>query len=152
MSPAEQAHFYAREGNATALSKVCQADPSLINVRAIRDGSTPLHAAARYGNARTAHHMLTKLGANPQLKDQTGQRPIDIAAKSGHEPSIKLLAEATYPRTQLGIMRLEKETRDETSEKRLLTEPQLRRLEGFERVVHQRVAHNTVDKNEQSGR
>ncbi|NRA30849.1 MAG: ankyrin repeat domain-containing protein [Parvularculaceae bacterium] len=130
MSPAEQAHFYARQGNATALSKVCQADPSLINVRSIRDGSTPLHAAALYGNARTAHHMLTKLGANPQLKDQTGQRPIDIAAKSGHELSSQLLAEATYPRIQLELIRLERETRDDPAEQRLLTEPQLRRLEG----------------------
>jgi len=151
MSPAEQAHFYAREGNATALSKVCEVDPSLINVRSIRDGSTPLHAAARYGNARTAHHMLTKLGADPQLKDQTGQRPIDIAAKSGHEPSSKLLAEATYPKTQLELMRLERETRNEAGEQRLLTEPQLRRLEGFERRAQQRLGQ-TSRGNKRDGR
>ena len=140
MSPADHAHALARTGQASALAKLCKEHPGLINRSSQTQGGTPLHTAARYGNARTAHHMLTELGANPQLKDQNGKRPIDIAAQSGHASTTKLFEEATHPKIQLEIMRLEKEVGGERP-KMLLQEPELRRLEAFEPVRAERSPH-----------
>lgn len=81
--------------------------------------------------------MLTELGANPQLRDQSGKRPIDIAAQSGHAPSTKLFEEATHPKIQLEIIRLEKEVGGQQPNT-ILHKPELRRLEVFEPVQAER--------------
>lgn len=53
---------------------------------------TPLHLAAREGNGELVRFLLDKL-ANPNLTDQDGNIPLDLAAKREHEAVIDLLLE-----------------------------------------------------------
>ena len=65
-----------------------------MNFRDIR-GRTALHIAAAF-NQRTAVETLLFLGANPQIEDSYGQRPIDMTT----DDSIRELLLNKMSRTQ----------------------------------------------------
>ncbi|MEM7668467.1 MAG: ankyrin repeat domain-containing protein [Pseudomonadota bacterium] len=130
MTPLDQLHGYAKRGDIEGIRKAHEQDPALIHAPSPKDGSSALHSAARYGNAATSYYLLTTTGANPQLKDHHGARPIDIAAVSKHRPSIQLLVEATFPETELQLRQDLSETHAAGSG--ILTDDQLRSLQQFE--------------------
>jgi ankyrin repeat protein len=51
---------------------------------------TPLHSAARYGASAAARFLLVQ-GANPNVKDESGNTPLHLASISGHDESVDLL-------------------------------------------------------------
>ena len=57
-----------------------------------RRGDTPLHAAACNGSISCAG-MLLDLAVEPGVRNKKGLRPIDLAARRGHEKCEQLLAE-----------------------------------------------------------
>lgn len=63
------------------------ADP---NVRDCSTGTTPLHDAAREGFLETAR-VLVEYQANPQMTDNRGYRPVDLAHQEGHQDVVDFL-------------------------------------------------------------
>ncbi len=57
-------------------------------------GWTPLHAAARHGDAAMARALLEH-GARPGTRSDDGKTAADLATKAGHEELVALLASAT---------------------------------------------------------
>lgn len=57
-----------------------------------RELQTPLHIAARLGNADIAH-ILLNAHANPNAATQDQYTPLHIAAKEGQEEVVQLLLE-----------------------------------------------------------
>ena len=53
-------------------------------------GSSPLHRAADYGRTELAGLLIDK-GADVKAKDDMFKTPLDLAEKSGHENTVKLL-------------------------------------------------------------
>jgi len=56
-------------------------------------GSTPLHSAAKQGNAAAAT-LLMKNGGQPELKDKAGKSPGDVAKDAKHAKLAALLRAA----------------------------------------------------------
>jgi len=78
----------AHWGRMTLLKRSLRLDPTLVN---ILDGrATPLHEAARAGNAGIIRALL-KAGADPTLKDHDGLTPLELAAQQGHVAVVPLL-------------------------------------------------------------
>ncbi|XP_022621127.1 cyclin-dependent kinase 4 inhibitor D-like [Seriola dumerili] len=63
------------------------ADP---NVADTSTGTTPLHDAARTGFVDTVR-LLVEYLADPQARDNTNCRPIDLARANGHEDVVAFL-------------------------------------------------------------
>nr|XP_046273010.1 cyclin-dependent kinase 4 inhibitor B [Scatophagus argus] len=63
------------------------ADP---NVKDRSTGSTPLHDAARMGFLDTVR-LLVRFQADPQARDNTCCRPIDVARDNGHTDVVAFL-------------------------------------------------------------
>lgn len=63
------------------------ADP---NVADRRTGTTPLHDAARTGFVDTVR-LLVQYKADPQARDNTNCRPIDLARENGHADVVDFL-------------------------------------------------------------
>lgn len=63
------------------------ADP---NVADRRTGSTPLHDAARTGFVDTVR-LLVQFRADPQARDSTNYRPVDLAREHGHTDVVYFL-------------------------------------------------------------
>ncbi|XP_031132698.1 cyclin-dependent kinase 4 inhibitor B [Sander lucioperca] len=63
------------------------ADP---NVADTSTGTTPLHDAARTGFVDTVR-LLVKFQADPQTRDNTNNRAIDLARENGHRDVIDFL-------------------------------------------------------------
>ncbi|XP_037619996.1 cyclin-dependent kinase 4 inhibitor B [Sebastes umbrosus] len=63
------------------------ADPSVTDGST---GATPLHDAARTGFLDTVR-LLVQFLADPQAKDNTNNRPIDLARDSGHTDVVDFL-------------------------------------------------------------
>ena len=61
----------------------------------VRDGSgsTPMHLAARNGNAETVL-ALAEAGADPGARDEKGDTPMHLAAEQNAAETVKALAEA----------------------------------------------------------
>ena len=55
-----------------------------------KDGDTPLHYAAFHNRPRAAE-LLLKAGANFEVSNDKGERPIDDAKSRGNEEMIKVL-------------------------------------------------------------
>lgn len=60
--------------------------------RATKDGLTPLHLAAKFGDVRSARQFLSR-GADPDARNNSGESPRDLAAKLGRGEVLKLFAE-----------------------------------------------------------
>ncbi len=66
---------------------------AIVNSKCHSNGnSSPLHVACAWsGEEITRLHLLN--GANPELKDDDGQKPIDIATELGNDGAIRALRE-----------------------------------------------------------
>jgi len=81
-------HFAAESG-ATGDIEVLVASGAEVN--AIGDiGNTPLHGAAMMGRFSAAKRLLD-LGADPTIKNELGQKALDVAEIGGHERLAELL-------------------------------------------------------------
>lgn len=60
-----------------------------VNRKGFEEG-TPLHYAAKYGNAELAK-LLLEAKADPTAKDWRGKTPLDLAKESNHQDVVKLL-------------------------------------------------------------
>ena len=80
-------------------SKV-EADPALASSRAaeyapkVKDGFTPLHAAAEYGNLAVVRTVLDLPGVSPWSRDLQGRTALHVAAEQGHQDVCELLEAA----------------------------------------------------------
>ena len=63
------------------------ADP---NIAVLHTGDTPLHAAARIGNAKVATRLLS-FGGNPLAANNDGATPLDDAADYGHYEACRVM-------------------------------------------------------------
>ena len=52
-------------------------------------GRTPLHFACAGGHMNVIHYLVTELGCDPRIADQTGTLPIHIACQAGHLDVLK---------------------------------------------------------------
>ena len=81
-------HFAAESG-ATGDIEVLVASGADVNT--IGDiGNTPLHSAAMMGKFPAAKRLL-ELGADPTIKNELGQKALDVAEIGGHERLAELL-------------------------------------------------------------
>merc|ERR1712216_903715 len=55
-----------------------------------KDGDTPLHYAAFHNRPRAAE-LLLKAGADMNIRNDKGEKPIDDAKSRGHETMVDLL-------------------------------------------------------------
>lgn len=67
-------------------------------------GQTPAHVAATYGRTKVIK-LLRKLGANLDLHDSYGDRPIHCAIKGGYATTLKALIEVNNAEEQVCITR-----------------------------------------------
>lgn len=77
-------HLACQLGNLNILTQLVQGlkDGETVNIRN-EEGETPLHIAAVCGNSSVVNYIL-EMGANPLIKDNKDQKPIDLAAANGH--------------------------------------------------------------------
>jgi ankyrin repeat protein len=61
-----------------------------------RTGFTPLHHAAEHGSAEAASTLL-RLGADPELRNSRGERPVDVARMHRREGLVLLLEARSQP-------------------------------------------------------
>ncbi|GAB4836012.1 hypothetical protein Ancab_039517 [Ancistrocladus abbreviatus] len=66
------------------------------NVNVSAGGATPLHIAADNGNADIINCLL-KAGADPNVTDEDGQKPIQAAAFRGNRGAVEILLPLTSP-------------------------------------------------------
>lgn len=72
--------FASQFGGPIEITKILLKHGAKVNEQVERDGFTPLLFAIKYKNYIIAK-MLLKHGANPDLADKTGEKPIDYARK-----------------------------------------------------------------------
>lgn len=77
-------HLACQLGNLNILTQLVQGlkDGETVNIRN-EEGETPLHIAVVCGNSSVVNYIL-EMGANPLIKDNKDQKPIDLAAANGH--------------------------------------------------------------------
>jgi ankyrin repeat protein len=84
----------ANWGFAPILIKTLQCDPTGLNTL---DGrGTPLHEAARSGNAQIVQ-ILLKIGADPKVRDREHKTALDRAVAGKHDATAAILLQASPP-------------------------------------------------------
>lgn len=78
--PGSAAHYAAERGQLRVLTEIARWDRALV-LAADRDGRTPLHYAARAGQA-SAMHLLALLGADLLGTDKSGNTPLSTLVTS----------------------------------------------------------------------
>ncbi|WCJ43873.1 ankyrin repeat family protein [Euphorbia peplus] len=78
-------------GSLACIESLVQAGAN-VNVNA--GGATPLHIAADYGNPDILNCLL-KAGADPNVFDDDGQKPIQVAAARGNRTAVEILFTST---------------------------------------------------------
>lgn len=79
-------------GHSTRLEILLSIDPTLARATA-PDGSSPLHLAARYGQAAAAQRLLAA-GADRDQRDRAGRTAAEEAAAAGHADVVAALTGA----------------------------------------------------------
>lgn len=79
-------------GHSTRLEILLSIDPTLARATG-PDGSTPLHLAARYGQAAAAQRLLAA-GADRDQRDRAGRTAAEEAAAAGHPDVVAALTGA----------------------------------------------------------
>nr|XP_057947588.1 uncharacterized protein cdkn2a/b [Doryrhamphus excisus] len=74
----------------TPVARLLLASGANPNVADSRTGTTPLHDAARTGFADMAR-LLVRFAADPQARDHTNCRPVDVARTHGHADVVAFL-------------------------------------------------------------
>ncbi|XP_067125162.1 serine/threonine-protein phosphatase 6 regulatory ankyrin repeat subunit B-like [Centruroides vittatus] len=62
-----------------------------VQIKAGKEGETPLHIAARVNKGLRCSELLLKSGAEVNARQETGETPIHVAAKHGHLDTVMLL-------------------------------------------------------------
>ncbi|KAH9611435.1 hypothetical protein KSS87_000166 [Heliosperma pusillum] len=80
-------------GSLVCLEQLIQADA---NVNISAGGATPLHIAADFGSLDILNCLL-KAGADPNIMDEDGLKPIQVAAARGNRSAVEILFPLTTP-------------------------------------------------------
>ena len=64
------------------------ADPT---IPILHNLETPLHTAARFGNAKVVSRLLS-FGSKPLFENSLGETPLDVAAKNEHLEAVRIMA------------------------------------------------------------
>ena len=129
-------HFYFLKLQNLLKSGICP------NNQTERYEETPLHLAARSGNASFAQQLLRN-GADPGIKDKNGRTPLHVAISSDSKGVFYVLIQNPH-------LRVNFDEKDESGHTPLITAAKLAIEWGIQELIQQNVDVNVVDNNGKS--
>eukprot|EP00127_Corallochytrium_limacisporum_P004672 Clim_evm26s172 gene=Clim_evmTU26s172 len=86
----ERLYLACNRGDLDKVRELIQAEPGLVNQTSANKGWTPLHHAVRNGQNGVVSHLLSK-GADPNIKEKTGNTAMHYASFYGSHATVQLL-------------------------------------------------------------